>query len=311
MRIVVIGLGTQGRKRVRVAGDDVVATVDPSVDDALFGDIRDVPVDHYDAALVCTPDALKVPIIQYLLARGKHVLVEKPLLLTPVEHADLETLRAAFDGACYTAYNHRFEPHLVRVRELIREQRIGRIYTLSMFYGNGTARDVRQSPWRDQGDGVVSDLASHQFDLLDFWFGRDAQPLALQPEILWWERFENAACDAYAMRVQADGAIAQLEGTLLSWRNTFRLDIVGERGSIHVDGLCKWGPSTLTIRDRILPSGRPPEQEFVLEQADPTWLAEYQHFAEICNVGSGAGLARDLAISEALRLVGRQIGTPA
>ncbi len=311
MRAVVIGLGTQGRKRIRVAGDDVVATVDPSVDDATFGDIREVPVEDYDAALVCTPDALKVQIIRHLLGNGKHVLVEKPLVLTVAEHSELEALQGAFGGACYTAYNHRFEPHLVRVRELLNEHRVGRIFMLSMFYGNGTARDVRQSPWRDKGDGVVSDLASHQFDMLDFWFGSSSEPLALKPEVLWSECFENAACDAYAMRVPLDGAFAQLEGTLLSWRNTFRLDIIGEAGSIHVEGLCKWGPSTLTIRDRVLPSGRPAEEEFVLEQADPTWQAEYQHFTALCLAGDGAGLRRDLVISDALRAAAHQIGVAA
>ena len=29
MKLVIIGLGIQGRKRMTVAGDDVVATVDP------------------------------------------------------------------------------------------------------------------------------------------------------------------------------------------------------------------------------------------------------------------------------------------
>ena len=34
MRVVIVGLGVQGRKRAKVAGRDLVATVDPVVSDA-------------------------------------------------------------------------------------------------------------------------------------------------------------------------------------------------------------------------------------------------------------------------------------
>ena len=39
-----------------------------------------------------------------------------------------------------------------------------------MFYGNGTARLVRNSYWRDQGNGVLSDLGSHLVDTSKFFF---------------------------------------------------------------------------------------------------------------------------------------------
>ena len=42
MRVVVAGLGVQGHKRIRVAGDDVVATVDPIAHDADYKSIEDV-----------------------------------------------------------------------------------------------------------------------------------------------------------------------------------------------------------------------------------------------------------------------------
>ena len=79
MRILVVGLGIQGQKRRRVAGADFVASVDPVHPEAAFRDIAEVPTGSYDAALVCTPDAPKVELLEYLLGVGKHVLVEKPL----------------------------------------------------------------------------------------------------------------------------------------------------------------------------------------------------------------------------------------
>src|SRR5262245_50566232 len=142
MKVVVVGLGIQGRKRKTHAGPGVVATVDPVIPEATYRRLEDVPLDTYDAALVCTPDAAKIPLLTYLLEHGKHVLVEKPLLADdPVALDNLARLARGNRAVCYTAYNHRFEPHLVRMKELLDGGSLGSIYQVSMFYGNGTARD--------------------------------------------------------------------------------------------------------------------------------------------------------------------------
>ena len=116
MRVVVVGLGVQGHKRRAVAGDEVVAVVDPVNPEANYRGIEDVPPGTYDAALLCIPDGPKISVISYLLSHKKHVLVEKPLFAADTE--DLRTLRQLAEThgtTCYTAYNHRFEPHFVRM----------------------------------------------------------------------------------------------------------------------------------------------------------------------------------------------------
>ena len=67
MRVVVVGLGIQGRKRRTIAGADVVATVDPVNRDADYCSLADIPLNGYDAALVCTPDEPKLELLTYLL----------------------------------------------------------------------------------------------------------------------------------------------------------------------------------------------------------------------------------------------------
>ena len=79
MRVVVAGFGVQGKKRKLVAGSDCVAVVDPVHPDVDFRALQDVPLDQYDAVLACIPDAPKCEILNYCVANGKHVLVEKPL----------------------------------------------------------------------------------------------------------------------------------------------------------------------------------------------------------------------------------------
>ncbi|HXH33192.1 MAG TPA: Gfo/Idh/MocA family oxidoreductase [Plantibacter sp.] len=296
MRIVVVGLGVQGRKRVRIAAADVVATVDPVTEGADHRSLDEVSFDDFDAALLCVPDGPKPELLQKLVAAGKHVLVEKPLVAAGGIDLDLLENDARRSGSVvYSAYNHRFEPHLARLAGLVREGAVGIPYRLSMLYGNGTARDVQSSPWRDRGLGVVTDLAPHLLDLCLFLTGEPQGPV--RP---WSVRaHENAACDAFVLGFPEADPLVVLEGTLLSWRNTFRLDLLGSEGSAHVSGLCKWGPTTLTLRTRVLPSGKPPERSWTLEQADPTWELEYAHFLALCAVPI-VGLAGDRFIDRVL-----------
>jgi predicted dehydrogenase len=302
MRAIVVGLGVQGHKRQRIAGDEVVATVDPVDPEARWRCIEDVPPESYDAALVCTPDEPKLKLLRDLLGRGKHVLVEKPLF-APDDRAiaELEALARRHRAQCYTAYNHRFEPHFVRMRELVRGGTLGRLYRCRMFYGNGTARLVRESAWRDQGAGVLPDLGSHLLDTARFWFG----DLGDDFQVTSASRHENRSPDHVVIASETTAPKLELETTLLSWRNHFTCDLFAEHGSAHIESLCKWGPSTFTSRRRILPSGRPPEETATLEQADPTWALEYAHFKQLCAGSAPADLAKDVWLNRLLRALGR------
>ena len=64
------------------------------------------------------------------------------------------------------------------MRDLVADGRLGRLYHCRMFYGNGTARLVRESDWRDHGSGVLHDLGSHLLDTASFWFGELARTSA-------------------------------------------------------------------------------------------------------------------------------------
>ena len=303
MRVIVVGLGIQGRKRIAVAGGDVSATVDPVAADGMYKDVREVPLSSYDAALVCTPDKPKIELLTYLLGNGKHVLVEKPLL-AETGNDKIESLRELATKAravCYTAYNHRFEPHFMRMRKVLASGVLGRVYSVRMFYGNGTARLVRDSAWRDEGLGVLPDLGSHLLDTALFWFGR---PAVAPFQIYSAATFENCAFDHVSFGSMGP-PLLQMELTLLSWRNHFYADVLAEHGSAHIQSLCKWGPSSFTLRRRVLPSGRPDEDTVTLVQSDPTWALEYADFKRRCERGE-SNIDNDIWINTTLNALGAQ-----
>lgn len=305
LRIIVVGMGVQGHKRQAAAGDACVAIVDPVNPEANFKSVKDVALADYDAALVCTPDEVKLELLEYLLSNGKHVLAEKPLLAaTDDEIKKLADIAIDKNVVCYTAYNHRFEPHFVRMKKLIESGALGKIYSIRMFYGNGTARLVRDSAWRDQAAGVLPDLGSHLLDTLRFWMGEDFH---MNFDVRGAYRHENKSFD-HVIIGSNDGPAVELEMTMLSWRNHFTCDIFAEKGSAHIKSLCKWGPSTFIQRTRVLPAGRPPEEVETIEQPDPTWVAEYEHFIDLCQTGGRGNIVNDIWLNKTLRDLAATVG---
>lgn len=303
MRVVVAGLGVQGHKRRRIAGGEFVTDCDPKNPEAKHRRLEDIALSSYDAALLCVPDEAKLDLIRFLIEEKKNVLVEKPLLGSDAELKVLEDKARKAGVLVYTAYNHRFEPHFVRMRDAVRSGALGKLYHCRMFYGNGTARLVRDSEWRDTGAGVLPDLGSHILDTLRFWFDGWEGDLRLVAA----ERFENRAPDHVVASARGGVPAVDFELTLLSWRNHFYCDLLGERGSAHIRSLCKWGPTEFILRKRVLPSGRPAEELVPLVQEDPTWQLEYEWFKAACAEGRQTDLSNDRYIGKALANLAAQI----
>ncbi|MBI2756457.1 MAG: Gfo/Idh/MocA family oxidoreductase [Chloroflexi bacterium] len=297
MRYLVVGLGNIGQKRRALLGERCVATVDPYNGTADYGSVEACSPDAYDAAVLAVPNETKLPLLEHLLAQGKHVLLEKPLLLPDRSTAErLDALARSHGAIWYTSYNHRFEPLMQRLREHLRANAIGRLYYGRFFYGNGTVQNV-VGTWRDGGLGVAEDLGSHLLDLVGFLLdrrGENFEPLTL-------EHHEARGFD-HCILASGDRSLV-LEASYLSWKNTFTIDLVGEGGALHLSGLPKWGPSSLVLRNRVRPSGAPTE---AVETAEPgrdlTWERDIAHFESI--VGEGrTSMENDWWISRTLAAI--------
>ena len=67
MRVIIVGMGIQGRKRKKFLGKEFKYSVD-KYKTADFHSIYEVPLKKYDAVLVCVPDNEKFNIINYCMA---------------------------------------------------------------------------------------------------------------------------------------------------------------------------------------------------------------------------------------------------
>jgi scyllo-inositol 2-dehydrogenase (NADP+) len=271
LRYLVVGYGNIGAKRKAVLGERCVGTVDPLNPVADFRTPQECARERYDAAILAVPNDAKLELMQYFLERGKPVLVEKPLLLKPERAGALAAIAARTGAVWYTAYNFRFEPHVLGLKRPLEAGEIGRLYRARLFYGNGTVGNIAGT-WRDSGYGVLEDMASHLIDLTGYVFGKPGCDFEV-----WDLQSHELKVPDHCVLASADHEIV-IECSFLSWKNRWLIEVMGERGSIEMNGLAKWGTSELIVRRRRFPSGPPNETREVVGGPDPTWEAELEHF---------------------------------
>ncbi len=299
MNLGIIGFGNQGKKRSKLLKKKVKFIFDKNKNVTQFSKIENIPLDKVSAVFLCVPDNTKVKLIKFFLKKKKHILVEKPLLINDKELNEINRLSKK-KYLVYTAYNHRFEPNIINLKKKISQNIIGKIYYVKIFYGNGTSLLVKKSMWKDNDQGVLTDLGSHIIDFMIFLFPKNKFEFeAIEKNI-----HQNKSYDHILFKSSNTKIKAYLEATLLSWKNEFYIDVIGELGSLHVKGLCKWGPSYLIHRKRKYPSGIPKETIKKTISADPTWRKEHIYFEKMINsFKSNNFLKKDLYITkELLRL---------
>lgn len=135
-----------------------------------------------NAIYIATPPASHAELAIKAAKAGKAVYVEKPMANT------LEECKAMIE-AChiakvplFVAYYRRALPGFLKVKELIEIGAIGEVRTVNIqMYKALTESDLNNDStnWRVDptiaGGGYFHDLASHQFDYLDYLFGKITQ----------------------------------------------------------------------------------------------------------------------------------------
>ncbi|WP_097325854.1 Gfo/Idh/MocA family protein [Paractinoplanes atraurantiacus] len=174
--MAVIGLGTVSVVHLAALsslGLDLVATSEGRYRDhrVLLDEVRP------DAVHICTPHDQHVPVALDALARGVHVLLEKPVAHT-VAAAD-ELLAAAKDNpsvAVGVCLQNRYNLASVAARELLLSGSLGPVIGASatvMWHRDDAYYQAR--PWRGQmgrsGGGVLINQAIHTLDLLQWLLG--------------------------------------------------------------------------------------------------------------------------------------------
>ncbi len=95
----------------------------------------------------CTaPNYLHHNIVIDAIEAGKHVYCEKPLAMNAREAEDIAKRASASNVKCQIAFNYRFVPAIMRARQLIGQDRLGKILTFRAAYLHSGYIDPGKQP---------------------------------------------------------------------------------------------------------------------------------------------------------------------
>lgn len=287
MRVAIIGAsGNFGLKRLRSilpSGDPVVALCDLDLSRALqlhnrpdlvrTADYRELRDLSFDVAVVSTPNYIKLPMVEFFLEAGKHVLVEKPFALSKMEVRRLFA-SARRRGVClYVGYNLRFFPSLAKLLDLYAQGYFGTVHHLRMYYGHGAIHGLlgNRDDWKMNKDlnwgGSFVDMGVHLLSLAARFVSRVDTGRLEKRHIV-----SSPLEDHCVGLLDCGGCLVEFASSCITWRNRFSLEVYGSEGFAETEGLIKYikyGHQGECLRfGRRNPDGTPDVTEMLFSTAD-------------------------------------------
>ncbi|MCU0399947.1 MAG: Gfo/Idh/MocA family oxidoreductase [Algoriphagus sp.] len=132
-----------------------------------------------NAIYIATPPNAHLELTRLAAEAGKPVYVEKPMARNYAECMEMISVCEKYEVPLFVAYYRRALPHFVKIKQLMDVGEIGEIRTVHINLKQILEPDIiakLENNWRINpevsGGGYFFDLASHQLDLLDFFFGK-------------------------------------------------------------------------------------------------------------------------------------------
>ncbi len=241
IRIGVVGLGVMGRSHARVLDDideaDLVAVCDPT-EEAMawarkrrltgyrsYGEMFDRA--SLDAVTIAVPTRFHLEVGLAAIARGLHVLMEKPIATDLGEAQQL--IVAAKNRGTILAIGHveRFNPAVRELKKRLQAGEVGRIFQV---------HSRRQGPFpsRIRDVGAVIDLATHDLDVMRYLLGVEVVRLYAETE----RRIHTEHEDMLNALLRFDnGAVGVMQVNWLTPTKIRELSVLGERGMLHLNYL--------------------------------------------------------------------------
>ena len=193
-----------------------------------------------DAVSICTPSGLHAELGVPALKAGKHVIIEKPLDITPEACDRLIAAQRETGKVVACVSQHRFDPATVFVHDAIERGDLGSValaearvtwYRTQQYYDSGDWRGT----WALDGGGCLMNQGVHTVDLMLWLCGR-ATSVYAQMRTLGHERIEVEDCVAATVTFE-NGAIGTMIASTAAYPGfPVRLAVHGTNGTAIIEG---------------------------------------------------------------------------
>ena len=132
------------------------------------------------AVYIATPPSSHTTFAIMAMKAGKPAYIEKPLAASYEDCLRVNRISQLTGIPCFVAFYRRYLPYFEKAKQIVMSGDIGDVLTVLIRFAVPPReldyQSGREMPWRLQpevagGGGYFYDLASHQIDLLQYWFG--------------------------------------------------------------------------------------------------------------------------------------------
>lgn len=200
--------------------------------------------DGIEAVAILTPNHLHAPAARAFMARGIHVICEKPMTAHLAEAEELARLAAEKNVVFVVTHSYSGFPMVRQAREIARSGALGDIRSVKAIYFQGWMADLesaganaapvwRTDPARSGIAGTVADVGSHAFHMASYVSGLDLEAVAADLSAL--GPVTTLDCDASMLLRFKGGAKGSLwcSQAAAGHTNTFDLAIHGSKGALR------------------------------------------------------------------------------
>jgi predicted dehydrogenase len=195
-----------------------------------YGDLLEAA--RVDVVIVSSPVHLHEEMAVAALARGKDVLVEKPLSNSVESCRRILEAAAAARRTLAVGFNHRYYPSFRFLRQLVDEGALGPVDHVRAFGGHEGMSQFR-APWMYEqatlGGGAMMDVGIHVTDLVQFLGFRARQVTAATSNRVW--RVAGSEDNAIVLARTADDIPITYQATWSEWKGyRLRVEVYGQQG---------------------------------------------------------------------------------
>ena len=211
--------------------------------------------------MVNTPDSLHYPMAREALLAGKHVVVEKPFVLTPAHGQELIDLAESRNLTLSVFQNRRWDGDFLTVRRIVEQGLLGRLVEFKSSFDR-YRNFIQEDSWKEDGSSgtsLVYNLGTHLIDQALVLFGN---PTAVWADI--GAIRENSTIDDYFLiGLKYPQVRVWIRSSYLVREPEPRFTLHGTEGSF-----LKWGldPQEQALKSGALPQGKSwgcePEKEW-------------------------------------------------
>ncbi len=194
---------------------------------------------------VTTPSGAHLDPALTAIRAGKHVVVEKPLEITPARCDEIITAAEKAGVKVAAIFQGRFGEGAQKVKAALDAGRLGRMVLASAYVKWHRTTDYYKTAWKGtwelDGGGALMNQAIHGVDLLQWFAGL---PVEVSGRFTRRVHTGIQADDTTVATLQfPDGALGTIEASTALWPGwSRRIELCGEHGSIALedDTIVKW-----------------------------------------------------------------------